>query len=392
MYFKLIDPIIVILHELGHSIFGLLLTNDKVTLKICTVDNRNEIKIIKKSFGRFYFFIPTNIYNWQRGYCSCNGEFKNNKHEFLYMAGGVMMPIIFLGVITICLFYIKSIFVLILIYPWLCVINSTFINLYPKKSQFKVNNKDAYTDGFYIQNIITKSLNKIPVKINKYYQEGNYKEVIKEIDKMLIKHPQNEELFRIKILSLIKLKQINEAKELSNLTNQFGVFDELFAQEVALIYLKMGYWDNAEYYYSIALNFNANEICYLLRGYVRLKNNEYAMALADFNKSYSLGFHESILFAFRAEVYMLLNLLDLAYVDLQKGYELLPKLSYLNLIFGHYFLLKKKHDIALIYLGIAKKNELEYMLYDQNLTFVINENKLNHCIKKAEEGIAGNIK
>ena len=202
LIYYIVSLISIVLHELGHLIFGL---NAKLKFNSLSILN---INIYKKDKIKIKFDNKL-IFTSVKGYCDLiyDDNIKyDNKKIILYYLGGIIinliLMIIFLLILTLCLNkYIRIIALLFIVYNFYLI----FYNLIPF-------NKNGYnTDGMqiklYLENPdVVKSysrLYKIQFLLSKGYS-------IKEMDKNLFCKPKGSDNYSDLLLWFMYIDYLNE--------------------------------------------------------------------------------------------------------------------------------------------------------------------------------------
>lgn len=80
LFTVILNPIIVLFHELGHGIIGAMLTKQKTSIYVGMLEFPGEIKTFR--IGRIEFNLKNNPFSWQSGHCSFH---YTNLSKFKYM-------------------------------------------------------------------------------------------------------------------------------------------------------------------------------------------------------------------------------------------------------------------------------------------------------------------
>jgi hypothetical protein len=150
LIFGILRPILVLIHELGHSFYALKYTKEEVDIIIG--DYTDESDCFKFQKNRLTIYIKNNPIYWLLGGCCiCNDEEMDNNEYISYCLGGVAFEILFTSVLFFPCWLLNApdsiqIFTGIL---FMIAIIDTLTNLYPREIT-KGNFLTIYTDGFLI--------------------------------------------------------------------------------------------------------------------------------------------------------------------------------------------------------------------------------------------------
>lgn len=164
----LMNPIITLIHELGHAIPALLFTKNN-TVEIFVNSYSYENQTIKFKIGRLQFYVKYN-YNIlkTRGLCRLQEPLPNFNKNLIFIIGGPLINLI-TAIIIFCFVYFiieNKIFIFIVVAFIYISISVFFINLIPRKFISK-DGKTHKTDGKRLLELFKQR------KIKRYAKNGD---------------------------------------------------------------------------------------------------------------------------------------------------------------------------------------------------------------------------
>lgn len=336
-------PISTLIHELGHGIPALLLTNEKVTLYLGSYGNpKNSFRI---NIGRLELFFRKNPFHWKLGLCKMYDERVSICNQILITLMGPLMSLVLAVAITYLVFYsdINEDWKAILFFFGISVYFDFFANIIPRKEPINLHDgTSTFNDGQNILNLI--KLKNLPPEYLEGVEKLNKKE-FKEAGKVfcgILQSGYNQDfIYRLAISSLLNAYDYKKANvinlEFEQKKNRKN-FDSNDYNSSGLIksYLKEFSQGILDYKKSLELNPN-NSYTLNNRGYTFNLMKEYKKAIIDFDKAIELEPEHAYAYNNRGLAKIKLGQTQEGLKDIQKSMELDEDNSYAHMNIGIYY-------------------------------------------------------
>ncbi len=284
----IIRPFTVLIHELGHGIPALLLTDDKVTLYIGSYgEYKNSLHF---DIGRLEFFFKYNPLLWKLGLCVHNTrDLTLNQHILITLFGPLSSLLLgslffYLALTTDLHGSIKIISVVFLASSMF----DFFLNIIPSEQPIRLHGgKIAYNDGQQLKQLV--KLKKLSPEYGiaiEYYNNENYSNAAKEFHSIIYSGQENDMVYRLAISSYLQCKDYKIALSLHyKFDKQFNLDSNDYANS-GLLKSRLGKYLESLNDYQKSLNLNPhNKYALNNRGYTYNILQQYENAIVDFNRA-----------------------------------------------------------------------------------------------------------
>ena len=356
----LLRPFSTLIHELGHGIPALLLTDKKVTLYLGSYgDAKESFKVV---IGRLELYFNKKPFNWNVGLCVLEKQTLSiNKQIFIDLMGPLASLVLSL-VLSFLVFFSNlndSVIIILSIFN-ISTYYDFFANIVPSNKPIELQDgSSVYNDGRQILDLL--KLKKIHKDYNlgvELYNNKEYKLAALSFEKAFNKGFQEDTIYKLLVSSYIEIKDYTNATRVDNLySSKFKeTFNSIDYINSGLLKSLSGNFDNAIKDYNNAIKFDPeNSIALNNRGYTYNVMEDYEKAIIDFNKAISL--EESFAYALnnRGFAKIKLGLKTDGLADLKKSMALDGINSYCYLNFGIYHYDNKEYQKALDYFKKAEE-------------------------------------
>ncbi|MCF7560702.1 tetratricopeptide repeat protein [Sabulilitoribacter multivorans] len=361
-------PFSTLIHELGHGIPALLLTNKKVTLYLGSYGDPKES--FKVEIGRLELFFNKKPFHWKIGLCVLEQQTLSiNKQIFIDLMG----PLASLALSLVLSYFvflsdINDNVKIILFFFNVSTYYDFFINIVPSRKVIELHDGSAvYNDGKQILDLLKlKSMPKeYSIAVN-YYNNQEYRLAAVELEKVYKKGYREGIIYQLLISAYLQVKDYSNALRVNDLyTNDLkNKFNSNDYNNSGLIKSFSGSYNEALIDYQKAIELDPkNSTAFNNRGYTYNVMGNYKNAIKDFEKAISL--EESFAYALnnRGFAKIKLGLKKEGLRDLEKSMTLDGTNSYCYLNFGIYHYDNGEYEKALEYYYKAKElDEKTYLL------------------------------
>lgn len=249
--FRILQPFITILHELGHAIPFLFFTKQSVTLYIGSYGNPE--KYFDCSIGLLHFRFRYNPFLWNKALCVPTNTEVSVPRLMVCIIAGPLTPFIVGVILTYCSFFYDfhgSIKLLFVAYTAVAFYD-LFINLVPKiVSASNAEGGILYNDGTKVKQLFFYKI--YPQKYNKateHYNHQRYAEAAAGYDEILKNGITEPEIYRLAIASFMFAHEYETAQELCDeFINKGAMNSDDYANAGYLLSLREEYTKALEYY------------------------------------------------------------------------------------------------------------------------------------------------
>jgi Tfp pilus assembly protein PilF len=354
-------PISTLIHELGHGIPALLLTDGKVTLYIGSYGNPK--KSFRIEIGRLEFFFRKNPFHWKLGLCKMHDQTVSINNQIFITLMGPIMSLVLAAIITYFVFFseINDDWKAILFFFGISTYFDFFANIIPKQEPIKLDDgTTTYNDGKNILNLI--KLKKLPPEYSdgvEKLQNKQFSEAGEIFYGILQKGYKQDFIYRLAISSFLnaydhkKAATINQEFELKS--NQEN-FDSNDYNSSGLIKSYHKDFSQALNDYEKSLELNPNN-SYTLnnRGYTFNLMEEYEKAIIDFDRAIELEPEHAYPYNNRGLAKIKLGRTEEGLLDIDKSLELDQNNSYAHMNLGVHFYDLCEYEKALEKFELAYK-------------------------------------
>jgi tetratricopeptide (TPR) repeat protein len=346
--FRLLTTVI---HELGHAIPALLLTNEKVTVYMGSWGNPE--KSLQFQFGRLEYFFKFNLFYWKGGLCVPHEKNISLRNNFIITIFGPLLSLIVSGIgVTALLLYdfgdIWNLVIFALVFS--CVLDF-WHNIVPSNDNITLYNGNVvYNDGNQLLLLLKlRKIQDIPNKAVIHYQNKEYNAAAKLFEKCISVLPNQQEWYRFAISSFLKEKQTEKATKLQDAyTKKFiEIFNENDFLHLANVEIYNGNFRKALEAYQKAYRINPKN-SYTLNslGFTLGILGEHEKAIIKLNKAYELLCTEerddmdvqlAYFYCNRGYSKLELEQLEEGFTDTEKAVEFDPSYAYAYRNFGLYY-------------------------------------------------------
>ncbi|CAL2080516.1 TPR repeat protein [Tenacibaculum sp. 190524A02b] len=366
----ILRPFSTLIHELGHGIPALLLTNKKVTLYLGSYgDPKESVKVV---IGRLELFFNKKPFNWNIGLCVLEQEILSvNKQIVINLMGpiaslGLSIFLSYLVFFTELNDYVKY----ILFFFNVSTYYDFFINIVPSKNAIELyDGTTVFNDGKQILNLL--KFKKTPIEYNlgvEHYNNQEYDLAAVEFEKIYEKGYRERVIYQLLISAYLQIKDYDNALRVNNIyCNEFkNKLDSNDYSNSGLIKSFFGAYNEALTDYQKAIELNPkNSIALNNRGYTYNIIEDYENALKDFEEAIALEENFAYALNNRGFAKIKLGKKEEGFKDLEKSMTLDDANSYCHLNFGIYHYDNGDYKKALQYYKKAKELDTTTYLLDK---------------------------
>jgi len=287
-------PISTLIHELGHGVPALLLTEGKVTLYLGSYGDPQES--IKINIGRLEIFFRKNPFHWKIGLCKMHDQKVSINNQIFVTLMGPIMSLVLALVVTYYVFYanLNEDFVVLLFFFGISTYFDFFANIIPKRRPIELHDGTVtYNDGQLILDLL--KYKNLPTEYEEAINLYNNKEFLKAgaiLNELIASNHKLDYIYRLAISAYLnahdyqKAKLVNEKFEKKNGKANFDTND-YNNSGLLKSYLKDFSEGLKDYEKSLELNPD-NSLAINNRGYTYNLMKEYEKAIVDFDKAIEL--------------------------------------------------------------------------------------------------------
>ena len=366
---SLVRSITTFIHEIGHAIPSLLLTNGEVTLYIGSYgDPQNSFNL---SLGRLKIYFKYNPIHWKVGLCTRSKDDDTSYlNAFLIIVFGPLTSLIF-GFSVCSFLYINANSEKYIFLGFILLSSSLIdfiINIVPQKKAIRLNNGNiVFNDGEQIIQLLKFKINADEyTQANKLYSNKEFLKASQKYMNIVEKGLINHHLFQLTISSLLNAKKYEKAESIFSKHKSNYHLTSIDFSNAGLIYSYLNQESESLEMYTEAIKLNPKNTTALNnRGFQLNLIGKYQKAINDFDQviaidkefTYALNNrgHSKIELGFEEEG--LIDILDSIKIKKDNPY------AYRNL--GIYYMKKKNKIEALKYLKKSYKLDKEIFGIDK---------------------------
>lgn len=280
-------PFTVLFHELGHALPSILLTKKPVSIYIGTYGDPK--KSLHFSIGLLNIYFKYNPFLWRFGLCVHSAEDISINKQIIYTLTGPFAS--FAIAIVACFFtfeydqhgFLKLLFIIFFV-------SSTFdlfINLTPWNTSIQIyDGRLVYNDGYKLKKLFNyKRLRKQFEQTVELYNQQKFEEATTLLSKILKNGIRDENIYRLAISTLLKIKNYQLAKELTDEFIIYGCMDSYDYLNAGMSYSYLDLHSTALEFYDKSIELNPNNIYSLNnKGYTLNLFHKFDEAISLFDK------------------------------------------------------------------------------------------------------------
>lgn len=349
-------------HELGHAIFALLYTNDRVDVYVGSYGDIS--KSLQLDFGRLRFYLTYRIWGWDLGMCVSKGAEFYYQQMLIVLAG----PLMSLAVATTLMVLLVTkdsppLWMGLYLVFFLSTIWDFFVNIIPSRQAIVLHDgSSTYNDGAQIMRLWQEqNMPDVYFEGLKANAAGEYERAALLYEEAIKLVGPKKMLKENRLSSLISAKQFQTA--LDFFIEQYDTQRLPVGQYQLLgdLYMKVQSYENALQAYTAYLYVvfqDADVIC--KKGLALLYLGEAHLAIEEFNIALRINTQHALAYIYRGRAYLALRLWRKAEEDLEQAKQLKLDLPELYLFEGMYQEEMGEYSSALTAYEKAKELGIDY--------------------------------
>ncbi len=365
----LLRPLTILIHELGHGIAALLLTNEKVTIYLGSYGDPDSYKM---EFGRLTFFLKLSLALWGKGACFPHQQnLSINRNLWITFFGPFASLLVggtalYFAVIT-DLDGFASVFVAVLLVS--CILDFIF-NMMPLSEPIRFHDGTLiYNDGMQImQSLAYKKLPQAYWEGIQFYNHKAYEKAIECFETVLANGCKKPDVYRTLIgtyQDLVDYSNVNKVYKEFEEHNDLTSDDYLHCgsinytakdYELAIIYLQK----------SLSLNYR-NYLALNNLAYLYAHHGAYKEALEDLENAIAIEPSYPYAYNNRGFVKLKLGKKEEGLKDIKYALKLEPKNAYAYRNLGIYYFEEGDYESALNHFEKAYSLDVETDLLEDYL-------------------------
>lgn len=287
----IVRGIVVILHELGHTIPAIILTKQKVSIYIGSYGNPK--KSINLKIGLLDVWLSYEMLSWKNGLCVPLAENISINRKIIYVLTGPICSSIF-ATFYLYLAFLKDFgefYLLFAVMFFIISILDLIGNLIPNKKPIELfDGKVTYNDGYTLFKLF--KYRKFP---NQYaeaidlFNKKEYKKSINIFDYFLKLKLKDENIYRLNMFANMQIKKFERAKELfNNFEQEFKLTSDDYSN-AGLIYSKLNMNNESLNFYDKSIELNSENVYSLNnKGFTLTLLEKYSEAIPLFDKAIAI--------------------------------------------------------------------------------------------------------
>lgn len=370
LFALLLRPLSTLIHELGHGIPALLLTDKKVTLYLGSYGNPKES--FKIEIGRLVLFFNKKPFNWKIGLCVLEQQTLSINRQIFIDLMGPLASLILSIILSYLVFFsdLNDNIKIVLFFFNVSTYYDFFIDIVPSKRPIELHDgTTVFNDGKQILDLL--KFRNISDEYNvgaKYYNNQEYGLAAVELEKVYEKGYREGIIYQLLISAYLQIKDYPNAIRVNDLySGKFkNKFDSNDYTNSGLIKSFSGAYHEALDDYNEAVELDPkNSVAFNNRGYTYNVMEDYKNAIVDFEEAISLEENFAYALNNRGFAKIKLGLKDEGLKDLEKSITLDGTNSYCYLNFGVYHYDNGEYKKALEYYNKAKELDDKTYLLDE---------------------------
>ena len=372
LFSVILRPFTTLIHELGHGIPALFLTDKKVTLYLGSYgDPKESFKVV---LGRLELFFNKKPFNWNIGLCVIEQRTLSINKQIIIDLMGPLASLTLSLILTYFIFFVDlndPILVLLALFN-ISTYYDFYINIVPSSKPIELHNGSAvYNDGRQILDLL--KFKKAPKEYSvgaEQYNNKDYNLAASSFEKVLHKGYDEPIIYQLLVSAYLQIKDNDNALRINDLyrSKYSNMFNSTDYTNMGLIKSFSGLYKEAMDDYSKAIELNeSNSVAYNNRGYTFIVMEDYENAIKDCEIAILLNEHFAYALNNRGFAKIKLGLKEEGLADLEKSMNLDGTNSYCYMNFGVYHYDNKAYRKALEYLEKAKELDTTTYLLDDFL-------------------------
>lgn len=289
-------PINVILHELGHALFGIIFSNSQATIYIGSYGDKT--KSFNFRLGKLEVWFKYDNFLWENGLCELNGKVEGFWKKLLYILGGPLMSLfMFFVCVTVVLIsnFDDTLKIVILVFAVTSLLDF-FQNINPNPKPIKLfNGSETFNDGYQAKNLFElRHIDSDYLKSIDHYNNKEFSQAIVLFEKIVKTVPTFQESKRLLISSYLQLEEIEKAYDLNSEYEKSFTLDLFDYCNSAYIKLSMDLYDESLIDIEKALEIDPESYFSLNnKGHIQIMKGEYFEAVKTLNNCVNLHPNEA---------------------------------------------------------------------------------------------------
>ncbi|WP_157263850.1 tetratricopeptide repeat protein [Pedobacter sp. Leaf176] len=338
--------VIIVLHELGHAVTGMLFSKAGATIYLGSYGDAPAS--YKYSIGKLTLYILKNPFKWIGGMCLLDNQLISLNKKIIQLLAGPVMPLIVAAItFTSALYFDWHGSVKLGIAILLGVaIYSMLQSLIPTSKQIQTSQgKPINNDGKQIKNLLKlKQVEPVVNRALKLFDEGHYAEAGPLFYEKVLKVVRQPEIFKLATLAYLHAKNYERAREVTMEHLKEGEFDTDDFSNAALACSHLEQNELAIEYYNLSLALDPTHKYSLNNLGFTLNNIEqYENAIELFDRAVLVDPSFAYSYNNRGFAKMMLGDLEDGLADIEKSFKLDPENAYAYRNLGIYQL-KQNND------------------------------------------------
>lgn len=370
-------PVIIFLHELGHSIFALMFTKQGVKMFVGSYGKTE--KTFQFTFGRLQLYIEPK-FKLGGGLCVHHHTDKTYKELILIFAGPILPLFLAILFYSFCFNYLNDNWVAVAIFFIIFCFISFLKSLIPSSRRITLaDGSQTFNDGRLILNTLKKHYFQKEYSIAaNYFNAKDYTNASIHFAALIDKHKITDRLIHSYYLySLYSNKDLNRLRDFVSKNNETVNFNKDDLCNIGVYFSRLGDHKSAMHYYEKSLNLLENANALNNMGYSMSILERYAEALPYFEKAIAIEPEQAYAYNNRGLAKIKLGQTREGLEDLETGYKLEPENAYYFKNMGIYHFDKGEYNIALELFYKAKDLENSVFEIDEHIEMAKNAAKLN---------------
>lgn len=367
-----------LMHEYGHALPALLLTNGKVDVYVGSYGNIDNSLIFR--LGRLTTYFKFNMFNWNIGMCQHQGA-ANLWQRFVIVLGGPIASVLLTiwlvfglpneGMSEMWWFFV-TIFGMSAVYDF-------FINIIPFSTPMRMHDGTVtYNDGQQLR-FLFKAATKPEAYLASFnlFEEKKYEAAYAELQKLVDDNKADRSTYEKMVDCLIAQKKYFAALEFyENILLRYPPKAADYST-LGELHLKVRNYDDALNYLNKALHENYHnpaDLNHRAQVFLQLKN--YREATYDLNNAIRYNDDFADAYANRGLLHLRTNEMDAAKWDLEKALSIDENHALAYLHFGYFY--ERKGDFASYKLALSYFQKAQALgVEERNMDWILAEAQRN---------------
>ncbi|MFP9099646.1 tetratricopeptide repeat protein [Flavobacterium sp. RHBU_24] len=363
-------PVIIFLHELGHSIFALLFTKQGVKMFVGSYGKTEKTR--EFTFGRLQLYIEPK-FKLGGGMCVHHHTNKTYKELILIFAGPALPLSIAILFYSFCVHYLNDNWVAAAIFFIIFCFVSFLKSLIPSSRPIILTDgSQTFNDGRLILNTLkNRSFQKEYRIAADYFNAKDYTNGSIHFAALIDKHKITDRLIHTYYLySLYSNKDLNRLKDFVFKHYETVNFNKDDLSNIGVYFSRLEDHESAMHYYKKSLNLEENANALNNMGYSMNILERYTEALPYFEKAIAIEPEQAYAYNNRGYAKLKLGFIEEGFEDFETSNKLDPNNSYYYKNLGLYHFDKGNYSTALEHFIKAKEMDDETYKIDDDIETV----------------------